>query len=304
MPRYDHDHKEMSMTTIPVPPNFPAPVLSQPVPAAIVDLAAKIGPLQAFPWAGAQRPYLLHLPPNVSAPVPLLVLLHGFDLPPAIQCVISQAIARADAQRVAVLLPQSSRTALGLLWQCTPAAPGSADDDIGFVNALVATVLSTQPIDRNRVALAGFSDGATMAYTLAERGAPWIRSLAIVSGTNPYWADHTLPRPLPLVDFHGTADPILFYTGGPYPTPAIPTICQAWANAVGGAAPPVTTSIPPDIQRSVWAGACPVELYTVAGGGHAWPGGLPLPYGPTTQTIDATTLIMQFLKDPQAQVGS
>ena len=42
-----------------------------------------------------------------------------------------------------------------------------------------------------------------------------------------------------------------------------------------------------------------VVLYTVAGGGHTWPGGHPLPAfitGPTTDDIDATRVIWEFFR--------
>jgi polyhydroxybutyrate depolymerase len=47
-------------------------------------------------------------------------------------------------------------------------------------------------------------------------------------------------------------------------------------------------------------GDAPVVLYTVQGGGHAWPGGEPLPkwlVGPTTRSIDATELMWAFFQE-------
>jgi len=44
----------------------------------------------------------------------------------------------------------------------------------------------------------------------------------------------------------------------------------------------------------------PVILYTIDGGGHAWPGGKYLPEwftGFTTQSIDASRLMWEFFKD-------
>ncbi len=43
-----------------------------------------------------------------------------------------------------------------------------------------------------------------------------------------------------------------------------------------------------------------VALYAVEDGGHAWPGGQPIPEwfaGPTSQSIDATGLMWAFFRD-------
>jgi polyhydroxybutyrate depolymerase len=76
--------------------------------------------------------------------------------------------------------------------------------------------------------------------------------------------------------------------------------------ALGGCArPPTTTQPDTDVIHTVWR--CPasmgLELYTVIGGGHAWPGAptdgtrgkdLPAYVGHETQSIDATGLILDF----------
>jgi polyhydroxybutyrate depolymerase len=46
--------------------------------------------------------------------------------------------------------------------------------------------------------------------------------------------------------------------------------------------------------------AAAVALYTVKGGGHAWPDGQPVPEwfaGPTTRSIDATRLMWGFFRE-------
>jgi hypothetical protein len=44
-----------------------------------------------------------------------------------------------------------------------------------------------------------------------------------------------------------------------------------------------------------------VELYRIVGGGHTWPGAIPVDgtrLGPTSATIDATGLVLAFLRRP------
>jgi polyhydroxybutyrate depolymerase len=49
-----------------------------------------------------------------------------------------------------------------------------------------------------------------------------------------------------------------------------------------------------------------VVLYTVRGGGHTWPGGSPMPewlVGPTSTSIDATSLMGAFLREHPLRVA-
>ncbi len=74
----------------------------------------------------------------------------------------------------------------------------------------------------------------------------------------------------------------------------------AWAAFDGCGTPPTTSFVAEDVQRIVWP-RCPklgtVELYRIIGGGHTWPGSMPVraeQLGGTSSSIDATTLILDF----------
>jgi poly(3-hydroxybutyrate) depolymerase len=63
---------------------------------------------------------------------------------------------------------------------------------------------------------------------------------------------------------------------------------------------PIDTQISPSVPRLAYTN-CPenadVVLYTVQGGGHAWPGGKPLPewiVGRTTREIKASAVMWEF----------
>ena len=105
-------------------------------------------------------------------------------------------------------------------------------------------------------------------------------------------------RPVPMIAFHGTADPIVPYTADRRGSPPAP-----FPDVRGRRAGPEETSA--DRTRSIpWSPrtsrasntrtaltSAAVVLYTIQGGGHAWPGGKPLPewwVGPTSHEIDAT----------------
>jgi predicted esterase len=105
----------------------------------------------------ADRDAYFQAPAKPDAAIPLLVLLHGAGgsgddflgwLGPA-----------ADAAGIAVLSPSSRRST----WD---AVRGGFGRDVVFINLALERVFETTAIDPDRVAIGGFSDGATCAIAL------------------------------------------------------------------------------------------------------------------------------------------
>jgi polyhydroxybutyrate depolymerase len=104
--------------------------------------------------------------------------------------------------------------------------------------------------------------------------------------------------------FHGTADPLVPYDGWlpavPVQAfPAVPDELAAWAMRDGCDATPVEFLRTGDSHCQRWPrcrGGAEVELCTVDGGGHTWPGGFPLPTGYTTNAINASDMMWQFFE--------
>jgi polyhydroxybutyrate depolymerase len=135
---------------------------------------------------------------------------------------------------------------------------------------------------------------------------------------------------VPVVTFHGTADQFVSYTGGLGPAalklpaadgsskdigqelgkaapqtkgPSIPAITAAWAARDNCASKAHDTAIASDVTLIAYT--CPhnaaVELYRIAGGGHAWPGslfskGIASVVGRTTFSISANQIIWRFFE--------
>jgi polyhydroxybutyrate depolymerase len=117
--------------------------------------------------------------------------------------------------------------------------------------------------------------------------------------------------------FHGTADPLVPYEGGPEPgwvarngatvinAPRFfigaPDWVAFWAENNGCSAGPQT--IPPQGDtRGIRYTDCDedaaVVFYTIEDGGHTWPGGMPIPFlGKTTRDIDATDELWSFFQE-------
>jgi polyhydroxybutyrate depolymerase len=203
---------------------------------------------------------------------------------------------------------------------------GPANPDLAYVNALLDQVESTQCIDTSRVYAGGFSDGAVMASLLACTMSDRFAAIGAVSGLE-------LPqpcanaRPVPVIAFHGTADPILYFNGGvdsasltqllgpdepvrPDPTgqpadlegPGVPATVGAWAAKDGCDPKPIDTPVGTQVvlRRYTCPPGTAVEFYIVVGGGHSWPGSdvsaADPGVGATTFRVDATTQMWDFFR--------
>ena len=292
---------------------------------------------------GAARWYLLDTPaPSTPSPTrvrpsttsttdaatvsarPLVLDFHGLD---------EGAVVHSDTTRFGVLgqqdgfvvaFPQGTGTPVQ--WDTTSQKP--TNPDLQFVTAMLDQIESTQCIDTSRVYASGFSDGSFMVSLLACTMSNRFAAIAAVSGLQLDKPCKTTRR-VPILAFHGTADPILFFNGG---------IGTATLNKVLGKAPPAsastttTTTQPVDLHGpgypatvQAWAVKdgcdphssdtklssqvilrtyrCPagtdVEFYIILGGGHAWPGStisraLTGVTGFTTFQINATDVIWSF----------
>jgi polyhydroxybutyrate depolymerase len=106
------------------------------------------------------------------------------------------------------------------------------------------------------------------------------------------------PRP-PLIIFHGTEDKILAYDGRA-PFMAVRKFALRWA-AGSGCNPPEKGELVyqnGDATGERWA--CQkrheVELYTLQGKGHSWPGSA-MPTRITSKDVDATAAMWAFFKE-------
>jgi phospholipase/carboxylesterase len=95
--------------------------------------------------------------PRAIGPRPLLVMLHGArgDGAQALHLVARAA----EAHGVLVLAPESR----GASWDFFRAATGS---DVRFLDAALARTFAVRTVDPERVAIGGFSDGASYALSL------------------------------------------------------------------------------------------------------------------------------------------
>jgi len=267
----------------------PAPV--RPSPAGIAAGHSQ----HDLRLGGLDRTYRVYRPAGLGAgPVPLVIVLHG-AVGTGAQAEQSYGWdGEADRGGFVAAFPDG----VGRTWNASPDCCGKAAadqvDDVGFVEGLVAAVSAGAPIDPRRVFVTGISNGALLAYRLACSSAMFA-AIAPVSGT--MINSCPAPHPISILHLHGTADRTIPYGGGPgrrdnggtgrlpvkIDGPAVPALLAQWRGTDSCPAPSVSTAGP--VTTSV--ARCPagrvVELITIAGAGHQWPGS-PGP-GPTASRL-------------------
>jgi polyhydroxybutyrate depolymerase len=170
-------------------------------------------------------------------------------------------------------------------------------DDVGFITAMIEQISAGLPIDKSRVYAAGFSNGGIMSYTLAcDTGI-----FAAIGPDSATMLDAcTAPHPTSVIHIHGTADKVVPYNGGQgWSTvngPSIADLNASWRKADQCGPPDVTTNAPLTTSTAACADKRSVELITIDGGKHQWPGGATVleKRDPTSHSLDATQTIWQF----------
>jgi polyhydroxybutyrate depolymerase len=252
--------------------------------------------------------------------MPLILDLHGYSETAAIHVSISGLGAYGDSHGFITLTPE---TDAGVPHWSTD-LKGS---DVAFIGGLLDTAEQTLCIDQARVFVTGYSNGAFMTSAVACKYSDRIAAAAPVAGIQEI-PGCTFSRPVPVVAFHGTADPFVPYDGsigksalnlpaadGSGKTlgqeglksakggPSIPEATTAWAKRNGCGATSASRPVASDVTLISYP--CPanatVELYRVTGGGHAWPGSkvdkaLEKVVGPVTLSISADDIMWAFFQ--------
>ena len=262
---------------------------------------------------GRSRVVIVHLPSGYQAskPEPLVLNMHGSQSTALEQEGLSGMNATADADSFIVAYPQADISAgTGFEWNVPgqplfggAALPATAPDDVSFLEQLVTVLEQKYCVDSHRVYATGFSGGARMASQLACDASTTFAAVGPVSGLRfPNPCPST--RPVPVISFHGTSDPVDPYLGNgqKYWTYSVPVAAQRWATHNGCTTATVTHPVVTVTQtsNSNCTGGADVQLYTIAGEGHEWPGGPHLRkvitrvLGPQTMAISANSTMWAF----------
>ena len=150
-----------------------------------------------------KRDAILEIPKNAGAsPLPLLVMLHGATQ--NAEDMFWYLDSAHEEAGVAVLAPNSRDTT----WDAIGGFPGgSFGPDVEFLNRALQRVFDNVPVDPERLAIGGFSDGATYAVSVGLiNGDLFSHVVAFSPGFVVDGAPHGKPH---FFVSHGTRDHIL-----------------------------------------------------------------------------------------------
>jgi polyhydroxybutyrate depolymerase len=284
------------------------PATREPAPAIPVGSST-----QTITVDGRERSFLVYRPASVPASAPLVVMLHG-GFGTASQAESSYGWdAEADANHFVVAYPDGVNRAWAVGGGCCGTPGSTGVNDVAFVLAVVANLSERLPIDADRVYATGISNGGLLAYRLACDTRVFA---AIGPDSATLLGDCPSPAPLSVIHIHGTADGNIPYDGGQgkgvarIDGPAVPDLVAMWRR-VDGCADATATTVG-TVTTSV--ATCPrglsVELITIAGAGHQWPGSPPKPVvekvlglDPPSTALNATDTIWRFFADHRRANG-
>ncbi len=297
--------------------SVPAPDAANPAPdAGLPGFDAAPPPLAACSGKSAQtkrddtwqlafgadtRTFDVHFPatydPNV--PTPVILNFHGFTSNAPEEVLLSNMNDKADTAGFIVVYPQGTGTAQS--WNagaCCGDAAAQKKDDVGLVGAILDMLEDRLCVDAKRVYATGMSNGGFMSHRLACELSTRIAAVAPVAGVLGI-PTCTPTRPVPVIHFHGTLDPLVPYAGSAVlGFPSVPDTFAAWAKRESCTGDAIETYRKADAHCSSYqacANGSEITLCTVDGGGHTWPGGTPVPtLGYTSPNLSATDAMWDF----------
>jgi polyhydroxybutyrate depolymerase len=256
---------------------------------------------QTFTFQGVSRTYQLYVPAKYTGTksVPVVFDFHGFGSNAVQQIVYGNFKPEADRDDFVIVAPDGQVPA-DRHFNLT--GEKGLQNDVQMVGSLLDHIEATFCVDTARVYATGMSDGGAMTSVLAcqmsNRFAAFGAVAVVVAcgGT----------RPVPIMGFAGTADPVVPFNGG--------KVNCCGGGQVAGASPSMTswakfdkcattftdTKLSSEVTRRTWSGCAAggaAIFYMIIGGGHTWPGSIPIAsLGMTTNQIDASATIWKFFQ--------
>ena len=260
---------------------------------------------------GGSRTYLLYVPAVLTAPAPLLVMLHG-GTQSAGDFALGTGMNRlADEHGFVVVYPEQSRSAnpAGYWNWFQPDDQRRGAGEPAIIAGIVGEVTAAHAIDPDRIFVAGLSAGGAMAEVMVaaypelfarvgvHSGLPYASASDVGSAFGQMSSGSFSPAPCatPVLVLHGDRDSTVGLANA---TAVVQARLLAYPQASDG-----------EVERSSEGGRAYVrttyradgrtvaESIIVAGGGHAWFGGDPKGSYTDQSGPDASAELVRFFLD-------
>lgn len=268
---------------------------------------------------GVKRMYYVYLPVrHKKAPAPTVLMFHGGGGTPwGMDKIVGGFSLVADREGFVIVYPEGLRRC----WNDTrDSSRNGGVSDLTFASKLIDSLVKERVADPKRVYAAGMSNGGFFSQYLGLQIPGKLAAIASVVAT--VASDHlkmVSGKPVPILFFLGTSDPLVMYDGGPVGTASgkeIGTSVSAkksieyWVKNNRTSKTATVRQLPdrdPKDRTRVTAfeysngkSRSDVVLYQVKGGGHVWPGGeqyVPEQLvGRASRDINANEVIWSFFK--------
>jgi poly(3-hydroxybutyrate) depolymerase len=196
-----------------------------------------------------------YIPKRLAKHPPLVLAFHGLREPPSV--LEQQSALDAVAARFGFVVAYPSAQRAGLRWQLTQ-REGTADID--YIRSFIDKAVKTVCVDRHRVYLTGFSNGAGFAWRAGCDLADRVAAVAPVSGS--YRSQDPCPSsapPMPTLEIHGR-DPW---------TSTVERLIEDTKRRNGCERAPITNPLERGVTRTRWPG-CALERIYNRRIGHEW----------------------------------
>lgn len=230
--------------------------------------------LKKLTSGGIEREYRLHLSarPAADAPQPLVLAFHGRGGRGAIVEAASGLLPLSDSEGFFLVSPEGTGSPRG--WSAGASMPTWPTDDVAFVSDLLDRIEADHCVDTTRIYAVGHSNGGFLVSRLGCALGQRFAAIVTVAGLS------TPKEPcrgaVAVLAFHGTADDVVPFNGGPvrlvYRYGGVRAALTAWSKLNGCSGGP---AVKPLSKRTLFEDqqGCrrPVSLILTNGGGHDWP---------------------------------
>ncbi len=269
-------------------------------------LEPPVNGINTFVHDDLERQFRIHMPSNIQAEAPLVVVMHGYTSSAQIIEGYSGMNTLADEHGFVVVYPQGTKDDWGNRFFNVgyDFHDAIAVDDIGYIHALIAYLQGSLQLSATNVFSMGMSNGGDMSYMLACQS-DVVKAIAPVAGCmmKHIYESCQPSRSIPVLEIHGTLDDVTLVEGdvdnsegwGAY-MPLNDAI-QFWVSHNALSESEVSDIADADTsdgstvryhQYYSTSNSTEVWLYEVIDGGHDWPGA----FG--NQDIDSSRLAWEF----------